>query len=324
MPPRSTLARAATFASAAIVLSTLGASSPAVGLEPEARPAPTCDPAAPDASARTMAGRPRGLDHETLTASDVRRIEEGFDRALERRGSRANRLSPAIRVPVRVNVVDGNRHRGPSKAQINGQLRTLNLAFSGGQSDENAATSVSFFLKSFNRVKNQRWLTAGLNRKGRPDADNKEMRSRLHGGGPAALNMYFTKIGDGLLGYSSFPWTASSKLPQDGVTIHSGSLKGGSFSGYNLGDTAVHEVGHWLGLYHTFEGGCTQRNDRVPDTPQEFGPAFECTDVDTCTAAAGSDPIHNFLDYGFDTCMNMFTAGQSARMDEAWQAYRAR
>src|SRR5680860_818706 len=154
MPPRSTLARAATFASAAIVLSTLGASSPAVGLEPEARPTPTCDPAAPDASARTMAGRPRGLDHETLTASDVRRIEEGFDRALERRGSRADRLPSAIRGPVRVDVVDRNRSPPPSQAQINGQLRPVHRGFSARQSDDSAPTHVSFFLNPFNRVNN--------------------------------------------------------------------------------------------------------------------------------------------------------------------------
>ncbi|HZJ07319.1 MAG TPA: zinc metalloprotease [Nocardioidaceae bacterium] len=271
-----------------------------------------------------MAGRPRGLDHETLTASDVRRIEEGFDRALERRGSRADRLPSAIRVPVRVNVVDGNRYRGPSKAQINGQLRTLNRGFSGRQSDESEPTNVSFFLKSFNRVKNQRWLTAGLNGKGRPDADSKEMRSRLRRGGPAALNMYFTKIGDGLLGYSSFPWTAAGNLSQDGITIHSESLKGGSFDGYNRGDTAVHEVGHWLGLYHTFQDGCSPDNDYVDDTPAEQDPAFGCpVGADTCRAREGDDPIHNFMDYSYDTCMYMFTALQSARMDEAWQAYRA-
>jgi hypothetical protein len=103
-------------------------------------------------------------------------------------------------------------------------------------------------------------------------------------------------------------------------------MPGGSTEPYNEGDTATHEIGHWLQLFHTFQDGCTHSGDRVKDTPSQDdgGNIFYCrTRNDTCPAIRGYDPVRNFMSYGDDTCLNQFTDGQSRRMQRAWYTFRA-
>lgn len=273
-----------------------------------------------------MARMHRAGDAASFTGRQLRRI----DRRLHRRlvsGSVSRpdaRFSLLLRIPVAVHVLAGTKDRGPGKARVLRQIGVLNKAYDGGESADNTPTRFSFQLVSLDRTVNQAWHVASIG-----DRATRQARRSLHVGGPDELNLYVSDPSTGnrrgggvVLGWSSMPWRAAAHLAQDGVTVNEGSLPGGRLTRYNRGDTAVHETGHWLGLFHTFQGGCSKRNDRVADTPAEAYPSTAC-DVgrDTCPAP-GLDPVHNFMDYSYDTCMDMFTPGQVNRMTDNWLAYR--
>lgn len=232
----------------------------------------------------------------------------------------------AVSIPVYVNVItDGTSATTVSDAVVKEQIAVLNAAYAGTNSGGAASTPFTFTLAKTVVTKNAKWASAMT-----PNSRNETaMKTALHTGGAAALNLYLTGLGKSgggqLFGWATFPMDYSSKPLMDGVVLDRRSLKGqaGSFAGYNEGDTGTHEVGHWLGLYHTFQGGCTGSGDLVADTAAEASPASGCpTGRDTCTSP-GEDPVHNFMDYSNDPCLTLFTAGQSTRMGEQWTAFRA-
>ncbi len=119
-----------------------------------------------------------------------------------------------------------------------------------------------------------------------------------------------------VLGYAQFPWDAATSAKTDGIVVIAQQVKADA-------NTLTHEIGHWLGLYHTFQGGCTY-GDGVDDTPPTANPNFGCpAGRNSChnDNPDVQDMIENYMDYSY--CQYMFTALQKDRMDNAASSYRA-
>jgi hypothetical protein len=222
-------------------------------------------------------------------------------------------------VPVYFHVVTDGAIGSLTSKQISDQIRVLNTTFAGGEGG--ARTGFSFQLAGVTRTDNAAWFYAGPG-----GTDEHSMKAALHQGGANALNLYSTTAG-AFLGWAYLPSIVDTgQAYLDGIVIDWESMPGTSttYAGrFDQGETATHEAGHWLNLEHTFYRGCSAKNDFVADTPAEKTPTDGCPEgKDTCRAP-GLDPIHNYMDYSYDTCYTEFTEGQTQRMRDSWLLYRA-
>ncbi len=210
-----------------------------------------------------------------------------------------------------VNKGSGISNGDIPQAMIDDQMAVLNAAYSGW------GYSFSLAPANIDRTTNTTWYN------GCYGTSETAMKNALHKGTAKDLNIYTCNPSNGILGYATFPSSYASAPLKDGVVLLYSSLPGGGAVPYDEGDTATHEVGHWMGLYHTFQGGCNGSGDYVSDTPAERSAAYGCPiGQDSCRNKSGLDPVTNFMDYTDDSCMFQFSTGQDGRMDSQYTAYR--
>lgn len=270
---------------------------------------------------------------------------------LQKRGE-----APLITVPTYFHIVADPSAANPgspnyvSDTQLQAQIAYLQQAY--------ASISVGFTLLNTTRTTNAAWAA---------NASEPSMKRTLRQGTYHALNIYFqTNLrsdgrdgdtpGSILLGFCTLPSTGINRstrpaaYAQDGCNVLSSTLPSGSLANYNIGGTAAHEVGHWLGLLHTFQDTtCDAANfgDYVADTPQQSEATRGCPErgsQDSCPVSgavegwsgqpgqgpnpygpqgyAGVDNTRNFMDYSSDACYEGWTAGQGARVVNAWNLWR--
>jgi hypothetical protein len=227
-----------------------------------------------------------------------------------------------VTVPVYWHIVTTDNGGGNVAGLVPAQMEVLNAAFSGSR--------FAFETQNVQVVANSTWFFAEA---GSPEEI--AMKTALRRGGPGALNIYTTN-GDVYLGWATLPFFYKFAPAYDGVVLWWAALPGTGLAAasdaepdgvltYDKGDTGTHEVGHWLGLDHTFaSGGCVHPGDKIKDTPTEALPQFFCVPRDSCVGSPfrGQDPITNFMDYVDDVCMDHFTRDQTKRMQKQWHAFR--
>ncbi|KAF3801805.1 Extracellular metalloprotease [Colletotrichum gloeosporioides] len=168
----------------------------------------------------------------------------------------------------------------------------------------------------------------------------KEKAEALRQGGYDELNIYFetgmmTNTGSAT-GICSFPvedpWNTgingTSWYTYDGCHVSVGTMPGGPGVPWdpedNKGKTATHEVGHWFGLFHVFDGfDCNGEGDYIDDTPATQVATVGCpVEQDSCPDQPGLDPIHNYMDYSKHDCLSEFTPLQEERMYRSFNTLR--
>ena len=234
------------------------------------------------------------------------------------RPGRVRTRGPVV-IPVYFHILETAQGEGsvPYEALVK-QVKVLNDTFAGN----GVASPFLFKLAGWNVTVKTEWFNMTFSRDNPAQAE-RDAKKALNKPGKSTLNIYTARV-NGFLGWARWPWQLEDPTFKDldGVVVRYSTLPGGPASYYNEGDVVVHEVGHWLGLFHTFEGGCDAPGDCVDDTSAEAYAKTGCQQtIDSCQGQ-WPDQYWNYMNYTDDKCKTRFTRGQMARMWAAFSRYR--
>jgi len=248
---------------------------------------------------------------------ELKKLEARFERL--KKANLERRTTGKITIPVYFHIITNaaGTEGNISDEAVQNQIAVLNTAFAG--TGGGTPSPFVFVLASagIDRKANDAWFN--MEYRTIPTDIEREAKAALGKGDKSTLNVYTARLANKAFGWGRFPWQLADKV--DGIVIRYSTLPGGATLYYNQGKTAVHETGHWLGLYHTFENGCDP-GDYVADTNAEDSAATFCPVARNTCPAPGLDPVENYMDFTWDSCMTRFTLGQVTRMEDKYQQFR--
>ena len=254
------------------------------------------------------------------TARPPRESREWFA-DFAREAHHSSRPKATIRIPIAFHVVTDGKNGMISPQQIAILIQNLNWAYRG--------SPFSFYLYRADLIKNKAWYNNCV-----VNASNlKKLRKRAARDVRYYVNVYSCKLGQpGFYGVATFP--PGYPVPNPGLSYLQGIAVDPVVLGsdqFPFGLALAHEMGHYLGLLHTFETAfnegqaeCVDPGDFIGDTPTQAGNTFGACPIgrDSCPALAGSDDIPNLMNYATDECWDHFTPVQADAMFEALKKFR--